>query len=247
MSFHQNSARRKALSDFPPSLAEFYLERISRRVKQSTDLKIATTALSWVLSCTRPLKLVELFFATSIDTEEEMWSEDQLFDDPESVVDICGGLITIREAEEMDVCPVLFCHPSVADFLNCQFLPNGSTNPYFVEAQERDKGIIKACLIYLKSRLLAHGPIESPDDMEQRTSDDPFFSCAASEWAYHFCPGMEKEEDLQSLIQFALGPENGKYFASSQSDLVVKFGDESLRRYVPNADLEVPEPVEKEP
>jgi len=247
MSFHQNSARRKALSDFPPSLAEFYLERISRRVKQSTDLKIATTALSWVLSCTRPLKLVELFFATSIDTEEEMWSEDQLFDDPESVVDICGGLITIREAEEMDVYPVLFCHPSVADFLNCQFLPNGSTNPYFVEAQERDKRILKGCLIYLKSRLLAQGPIESQDDMEQRTSHDPFFSCAASEWVYHWRPGMEEEDDLQSMIPFALGPENGKYFASSQSDLVVKFSDESLRGYIPTADLEVPEPVEKEP
>jgi len=246
MSFHQHSARRKALSDFPPSLAEFYLEILSRRVKQSTDLKIATMALSWVLLSTRPLKLVELFFATSIDTEEELWSEDQLFDDPDSIVRICGGLITIGLAEEMEVCPVLFCHPSVADFLNCQFLPNGSTNPYFVEAQERDKRIMKGCLIYLKSRLLAHGPIESSDDMEQRTSDDPFFSCAASEWVYHFRPGMEQEEELKSLIQFALGPENGKYLASSQADMVVKLGDESLRRYIPNADLEVLASGEKE-
>lgn len=244
MSFHQNSARRRALSNFPPTLAEFYFEILTRCVKQPADLKLASTVLSLVLSSIRPLKLIELAFAASIDIEEEEWSEDEMFDDPDTVMDICGGLITIKEAES---CGVVFSHPSVADFLNCRVLPNGSSNPYFVESQEGHKRSLKACLIYLKSRLSADGPIESLDEMEQRASNDPFFPYAASDWLYHWGPGMEQAEDIQSLIGFILRRENGKFFASSQADMVVKHGDESLRRYLPNTEIEIPDTAERKP
>jgi ankyrin repeat protein len=125
--------------------------RILDKLKDTPDdLEIALRALTWLLYCSRPLKLSHLASAASIDPDTD-YDEGQKLDKDEDIFDICRSLI--YDNKESGV--VEFSHISVTQFLQSPTLSNRQANPYYRNDATGHAMLMKSCLMYLSSPYLS--------------------------------------------------------------------------------------------
>ncbi|KAI4181822.1 MAG: hypothetical protein LQ348_004959, partial [Seirophora lacunosa] len=88
-----DSSRRKALGDLPPTLKETY-ERILRRVNASSkDVQLLVSrVLRWIICARKPLKIEALCEAVSIDLGDTEMEDDKISDETE-ILRWCSSLV----------------------------------------------------------------------------------------------------------------------------------------------------------
>ncbi|PQE04200.1 hypothetical protein CJF31_00002116 [Rutstroemia sp. NJR-2017a BVV2] len=131
---------RKALQTLPSKLEANYQDTLERIRKQAEpDNEYGIRILQWVSTSQRPLGVKELSLALSIE-----WSDDEELPhsidpenepDPDSIVDVCGGLVIIEPSSQ----EVRLVHFTVQEFFsrNSLVLPDAHHE------------IFKTCLLYL--------------------------------------------------------------------------------------------------
>ncbi|PQE08909.1 hypothetical protein CJF32_00002717 [Rutstroemia sp. NJR-2017a WRK4] len=131
---------RKALQTLPSKLEANYQDTLERIRKQAEpDNEYGIRILQWVSASQQPLSVKQLSLALSIewnDDEEPPHSidpENEL--DPDSIVDVCGGLVIIEPASQ----EVRLVHFTVQEFF--------SRNPPVLPDPHHE--IFKTCLLYL--------------------------------------------------------------------------------------------------
>jgi ankyrin repeat protein len=131
---------RKALQTLPSKLEANYQDTVERIQKQAEpDNEYGVRILQWVSASQQPLSVKQLSLALSIewnDDEELPHSidpENEL--DPDSIVDVCGGLVIIEPASQ----EVRLVHFTVQEFF--------SKNPSVLPDAHHE--ICKTCLLYL--------------------------------------------------------------------------------------------------
>ncbi|PQE13895.1 Ankyrin repeat-containing domain protein [Rutstroemia sp. NJR-2017a BBW] len=131
---------RKALQTLPSKLEANYQDTLERIRKQpEPDNEYGIRILQWVSASQQPLSVKQLSLALSIewnDDEEPPHSidpENKL--DPDSIVDVCGGLVIIEPASQ----EVRLVHFTVQEYF--------SRNPSVLHDAHHE--IFKTCLLYL--------------------------------------------------------------------------------------------------
>lgn len=181
---------KKALEGLPPGLPETY-ERILERIGRvsSSDLKIARTALTWLVYCPRHFDIRSLAVASVIDPDGE-FDEAMLLDNCDDILEICGSLIRM----DPDTSIVDISHFSVREYWTSPFLPDGSQNVHFVDERQADSLLLRACFAYLGAPRLQQRHTQMRTLLE-----DDFFPSAALCWPYH-AETISEEEDTAYLI-----------------------------------------------
>lgn len=195
-------ARRAAVNSLPPGLPETYkqtLDRIPRNDESYYD--IATKALAWLVYCVRPLTLSELAIAAVIDPEKPFDEEDE-FDSPTDILKYCGSLLRFNEATKI----VEISHISVSQFLKSQALPDGSTNPYYIDEAKGHLLIMKTCFSWLVSSRFNELSGDMASDLDQRFRSD-FSIYSIYEWPTHASKVERLEDAVQSILSFLSHPD----------------------------------------
>jgi ankyrin repeat protein len=204
----------KALGSLPSKLEETYHDTLTRIKNQAEpDNVLGMRVLQWISRSKRPLLVDELreVLAVEWDDDEEPPRKLDLNNllDPESMVDVCAGLVII-ENESKVICLV---HFTTEEF----FRRSGGS--FFPDAEAQ---ISKTCLAYLQFDAFGTGPCVSDEDLGTRLQLFPFLNYAARYWGYHLRgkPERDLEEMALNLLNNRAGLE-----ASTQVLLV------SERRY----------------
>lgn len=179
------------------------LQRIEN-VDTKVDHEIIRQALVWLTYSTRPLDLLELTIALN----PELWHSIRDSSESETVQSKMKLLTEIRDAiveSNGGRVPEL-------ELVNSKTLPDGSSNPYFADASERDRILLETCLSYMSSvsTPLADGPVLMQSDLDRRLENNPFLSYAAYYWMTHYCP------EFSPRVTSFLGSNNMIYLAWSQ-------------------------------
>lgn len=176
---------REALQDLPTKLNDTYddaMARIQGQVPEHRDL--AFSALSWISSTLRPLRLDELRHALAVRLGDQFLNEEAL-EDEALIISVSAGLVTIdHESETMR-----FAHFTVEQYFK-------ETKPkWFPDSEKR---ITETCLTYLLLvNVLGTGRCVSDTDFSSRLEKSPFLHYAARNWGVHARKGIE--DDVQDL------------------------------------------------
>lgn len=104
------------LDDLPTGIAQAYLrvfERLGREPRRRQQ--VATALFRWLTCTERPLSLVELEFALSLQAgDDQLGSTKRMIDLPSLLEDVCGSLVEVVTAE---VTVVRFVHVTIKEFL----------------------------------------------------------------------------------------------------------------------------------
>lgn len=146
----------------------------------------ALSILEWVGAATRPLSFLELQTAISID-DGDTKVDDEGFLDAKTMVDICGGLITIEQETQI----VQFVHKTVQEYLQCRGIISDTAH----------YNIAKTCLTYLSFRSSRKRPVTNIPAEVKPQKDAPaireaacFWDYAVQHWGFHMRTIREKED-----------------------------------------------------
>jgi len=208
MALHANDrARLKALKSPTHELPEMYmqiLDRLGPEDENNTQRELALRALAWLLYCKRcGLKLHFLATAASINPNEP-FSEEQRIDDDGNILEVCRSLITINNLTDM----VELSHFSVTQFLQIPTV-NGQENPYYMDAARGNSILMRSCLMYLRSPVIAEpltlGPSSPRSQMLPSLSSklmDPFVFYAILYWPTHATMVASDNECMTEVFKF---------------------------------------------
>lgn len=200
----RDSTRLEALKDLPPDLPRTY-KQILDRVSERRDAKtLARQALAWLLYCSCPLKLNHLATAACIDPSRP-FTEDQRVNDNDSILRICRSLICVQSETKV----VELCHFSVTQFLKSPMMPDGSLNIHYLDANEGNALLMKACFMYLRSPCFMEPLLSTLPRSEispQLTSklQDRLIFYAIWNWPIH-AKALEERHIIQDVQSFLMG------------------------------------------
>jgi hypothetical protein len=140
---HRLSTIRKVLDTLPETLSKTYQNIISR-IPLSEDRETVMKILEFVAFSARPVSIIELAEYTNIDNDTTSLHDGEGFEDFESMLSLCGSLITVRDNH------VLLAHESVKEFLTSGGLGQG-LNRALPSEQTIHKVICRMCLAYSAS------------------------------------------------------------------------------------------------
>ncbi|CZR54199.1 uncharacterized protein PAC_04082 [Phialocephala subalpina] len=191
----------KALETFPSKLENTFQETLDRiRSQAESDSALGIKILQWLSRSKRPLKVDELRYALAVEWIEED-GPPTIFDsnnilDPESLIDVCGGLVIIESASQI----IKLAHFTIEEFFRKtqEALPDG------------DLEISRTCVAYLglasmiaaikDSAWALHGP--HSDWVSKLTSlkgHFPFLSYASCHWSDHIRELSIIQPDLEDV------------------------------------------------
>jgi hypothetical protein len=184
----------KALQSLPSKLEETYKETLVRIQNQpKPDNTLGMRVLQWISQSKRPLLVDELRHALAVEWEADedpprSLDVDNLLE-PESLVDVCAGLVVIDNESEV----IRLVHLTTQEF----FL--GSLEPLFPDA---DTQISKTCLAYLSFDIFRKGFCASDGELDTRLQLYPFLNYAAHYWGDHL--RGRPERGLESMALYLL-------------------------------------------
>jgi ankyrin repeat protein len=156
------------------------MDRISAQGKEASEM--AKKTLSWILCARRPLSTLELLHALAVEVDETEIDRDNILD-PEQLLTLCAGLVTIDEASDN----VRFIHYTTQEYLQ------RTRETWFPYA---DVEIARICTAYLSLDELSAGPCSSKQDFDRRIETLALLDYAAVHWGAHM--NVLVEEDFAS-------------------------------------------------
>ena len=179
----------RALRKIPQDL-EGALDDLMRRIQSSRDevREFAFKTLAWVLHATRPLTVLELVDALSVEEWEPR--EIGFGIEEEDLLGGCAGLVFVEAGNGT----VHFIHYGVQEYLlkHCSTL----TIPNSLD-------IAKICLTYIGFEELEAGPVQDNDIVEfaQRLQEFPLLRYAALNWPRHLKGTGENDDEIRSHLE----------------------------------------------
>ncbi|KAJ6619665.1 hypothetical protein B0H10DRAFT_1912544, partial [Mycena sp. CBHHK59/15] len=155
-----------ALEQLPIGLSATYC-RILTEIDKLPSREWSRRAITWILCARRPLNVLELVNAISVDNMDELtgWDLNRVPTDAQDVIFDCKDLITCTPTSKGTIAQ--FIHPSVQDFLLSDPTQVMPTVPHYHIFPPRTGHslVAKWCLIYLvihaktkSTELWKHGP-----------------------------------------------------------------------------------------
>jgi hypothetical protein len=195
----------KALEFLPLGLEETYRDTLMRIEKQPReDDPLTMSILQWISHSKRPLLVDELCHALAMewDDDEEPRRDLDLDNmlDPESLVDVCNGLVIVEDESKV----IRLVHFTTQEYFNKSggsLFPNAETQ------------ISKTCLTYLSLDAFSKGDCPSGQGLEAKLQQFPFLNYAAHHWGYHL--RGKPERDLEDIALNLLNNQ-GCLLASAQ-------------------------------
>jgi hypothetical protein len=179
----------KALESLPLGLEETYRDTLTRIKKQpGGDGTLAMSILRWISYSKRPLLVDELCHALAMEWDDDEEPQRDLDHDnildPESLVDVCAGLVIIEDESKV----IRLVHFTTEEFFNA------SRGSLFPDAETQ---ISKTCLAYLSLDIFSKGYCTSDQELETRLQLLPFLNYAAHHWGHHL--RGKPEQDLEEM------------------------------------------------
>ena len=197
------------------------------------DLRIARTALTWLIYLQRPFRLKELALAAIIDPQAD-FSDEQKLDRDEMLLEICGSFIKMNEETQI----ITFGHFSVREYLTSSSLPDGTPNRFFVNETDGNALLMRACFAYMTSSVLRHGPCTSTLQMDAWRRDT-FLTYSMYNWPHHSQHLAHCVAHSSHIVTFFRGPcfaawsqgwvqteEDGMWDIEYRESSIQKLGDE---------------------
>ncbi|KAI9878652.1 MAG: hypothetical protein M1830_000323 [Pleopsidium flavum] len=180
----------KALLSLPPDLTQIYQETLTRIKNQAEpDNLLGMRILQWISHAKRPLLVDELRHALAVEWDDDEGPPQSLdldnILDPESLVDVCAGLVIVEEESQV----IRLVHFTTEEFFRASrasLFPNADTQ------------ISKTCLTYLCFEIFRKKSYTSDEERDTRLRDFPFLGYAGFQWAFHLPPNPE--EDLRDMM-----------------------------------------------
>jgi hypothetical protein len=174
---------RKALGSLPLALHDIYKEALQRIWSQGEeDAKLAMKLLTWTVCAKRPLTLLEVQHALSIETGDNDIDEDGITDE-EILVSSCAGLVMVEPKSNV----VRLVHHTAQEYFeqnSLSLLPGANTT------------IAKTCINYLSFTVFDQESC-SAEQLEQLFQRYPLVPYAFRYWGDHL--RQEPTPELESL------------------------------------------------
>lgn len=210
-----DSSRRKALGDLPPTLNATY-ERILRRVNRSNkDVQLLVSrTLKWIVYYRSPITTAALCEAVAINLEDTRRDVDNISDEFE-ILRRCSSLV--RKSADDDCLEL--AHFTVKEFLQ-KIGPedSGEFAAFRIGPYHGDLELAKTCLTYLSFEDFDQGNFDSKDVIVRRLADFPLRKYAVRAWDKHAREHLHDDELLSLTKQF-LNPSKPSTLLSWAHDL----------------------------
>lgn len=158
---------------------------------QKSSSTMALKVLSWLVQTKRQLSVNEI--RVGISVEQGRYNLDELdIPDRTTLLDICGGLVTINEASHT----IQLAHQTVHEYL----LKDVAL------LQDANFGLAVACTTYLTFDVFANGACHSHDSFIARFKSHPFLEYAAQNLAFHL---QQCDQNLTTRIVLNLLKRSG--------------------------------------
>ena len=186
----------KALEKLPTKLEETYGDTVNRIKKQAgTDGALGLRILQWVSSAKRPLTVDEIRHALALELDDDDELPDDLdrdnLLDPQSLVDVCAGLVMIEGKRKKSKRETV----RLVHFTAQNYLANLPQPLY--EGAKRD--IPRTCIAYLSFEVFEDISSKKLSDYKRKVREYPFLNYAAGNWGDH-----AKEDFTEETRRLAL-------------------------------------------
>ncbi|EXJ72482.1 uncharacterized protein A1O5_04987 [Cladophialophora psammophila CBS 110553] len=176
----------RSLTTLPQDVNSAYSNLLSRVYSQpDRQTQRAKQVFTWISQATRPLSLVELQCALSVEPGDTQL-ESQALCDVDSLITSCGGIVTVDQESKT----VRFVHYTFQVYI----AQNAPFSPSTMQAE-----ISRKCLVYLLFEEFNSGKCLSDSKLDERLSQNPFLMYAAKNWSHHARNVLEDLQDVQSL------------------------------------------------
>lgn len=194
-------AIRQALHSFPPNLCQTY-ETILMRI-QDEDKDLAMRVFQWLVCSLRPMTIEEIAEGISVEIGNTTPDPSNKLNDPEEILDICGGLVSLNE----DTRILGFMHSSAREFLTSERITGSLASSYRINQKITHIELAKFCLTYISCEDFDLGPCQTDHELKIRFEKHPLLEYAAHNWQRHAKNDDKNEDDeLASIIEQFLEP-----------------------------------------
>jgi hypothetical protein len=189
------------LKSLPQDLDETY-ERILLGIKSEDDIQLMRRVLKLIIFAVRPMTIEEVAEAAVIVEGIESLDEDARLNDPNSLLTICGGILSLTGRH------IGLSHYSVQQYLTSERTRQGRASHFFIAEAEVNIEISKICLTYLGFQdfdiPVAKAEIRNrfehyPSYCYDRFEHYPFYCYAAENWFRHAKGEESIDESLTKL------------------------------------------------
>lgn len=149
----------------------------------------------WLVCCKRPLRLDELVEAIAIDPGDLEFDIGKKVRSNKRLLDLCGPLLHLNPHTKA----VELGHFSVTEFLLSKTLPNGSTNPYFINKLEANGELMKVCLTYIQFHRFETSCLDTQRQVDSILQENVFLEYATIQWPFH-AKGKQISQGVGELI-----------------------------------------------
>ncbi|KAI1766827.1 hypothetical protein GGR53DRAFT_180620 [Hypoxylon sp. FL1150] len=189
-------AIRHSLKELPHDLYETY-DRILARISPA-DQVFARRVLLWVSFAAMPLTLKELHTAIAIETDMDYLDEESLLHDPNEILSLVSGLITISDQGHITI-----AHMSVKDYLlSPKTRQSQMASSFALTAKDSYAVLFQSCLAYVSFADFRQGPSKTSEDYLERVEKHPLLRHASISWPYYYRLAIPNEDLTASAMHF---------------------------------------------
>ena len=193
------------LDRVPAGLDETYIRILTRlRRDHSGDVDMVRKMFLWLVHSLRPLNLIELAEAITLDQSQDRMDFSAIATDPADVLRFSGGLVTTTGNDNI----VGLAHFSIKEFLLSDRIQTSPVHDFYAGASEVQLELTRICLNYLMMNDFREGQCHSSNQLVSRTSTYSFLSYSAHYWVkhYHNLLGSHSESLHHLLLKFFTAP-----------------------------------------
>ena len=197
---------QECLDRVPVGLDETYIRILTRlRTDHSIDIDMIKKMFLWLVHSLRPLKLIELAEAITLNESQDRMDFSAIATDPADVLRFSGGLVTTTDDGNI----VGLAHFSIKEFLLSDRIQRSPVHEFYAGAGEVQLELTRICLNYIMMNDFCDGQCYSMKQLVSRTSKYSFLSYSAHYWVehYHSLPGSYSESLHEVLLRFFTAPE----------------------------------------
>lgn len=196
-----DKAIRQVLQGFPSGLEKTYEHILTSIPEEDRDL--ALRVFKWLVCSIRPMTIEEVAEGVSIELGDTTLDLGNTLNDPEDILDVCGGLVSLDE----DTRIVGLAHFSVKEYLTSELIAGSPASSYQINSKSTHIELAKFCLTYISFDNFNLGPCCTEDELKDRFAKYPLFEYAAHNWQNHARSDEGNEsEELASMVEEFLEP-----------------------------------------
>jgi len=198
---------RKALKTLPSGLDETFIRILEHiQAKKPEAVEEIKKVFQWVVGSFRPLPLVVISEAISIQPEDVAFDPDGIANDLEDIVAMCGSLVTVERSN--DITCIALAHFSIEEFLRSYRIKQGSVAIFGMDPPGIHSELAKICIQYL-----SFSDFEAPcstDEITARGAKYKLLAYASQNWIKHLsASGMDRktfQDQVFPRLQWFLDP-----------------------------------------